>query len=111
MRIRPFEEKCSDTNTIFNIKSLISAQKLPLNVHYDYKCENFRKLCENFTKISVKDPDPDPKKKSEGRIRIRILIRNDPPGRIRIRIRNNSFGSATLEFRVVIYLRNLSQNL
>ena len=71
-------------NTIFNIKSLISAQKLPFNIHSDFKCEN-------FTKISVKDPDPDPKR-SEGRIR----IRNDPPDRIRIRIRNNCFGSATL---------------
>jgi len=71
--------KCSDKNTIFNMKSSTSAQKWPLNVHSDYKCEN-------FTKISVKDLDPDPDlKRSESRIRIWIRIRNYPPGRIRIR--------------------------
>jgi len=66
------KKKCSDKNTIFNIKSSISAQKLPLNVHYDFKCENFkeitRKFHENFSqgsgsgseKIRGQDPDPDP---------------------------------------------------
>jgi len=59
--------KCSDINTIFNIKSLISAQKRPLNVHSNFKCENFTKFHENFSKrygsekIRGQDPDPDPK--------------------------------------------------
>jgi len=67
------KKKCSDKHTIFYIKTSISAQKLPLNVYYDFKCENFkeipRKFHENFSqgsgsgseKIRGQDPDPDPK--------------------------------------------------
>ena len=54
------KKKCSDKNTIFNIKSSISAQKLPLNVHYDFKCENFKEISRKFQS------------------RIRIRIRKDP---------------------------------
>jgi len=72
------KDKCSDKNTIFNIKSLISAQKWPLIVHSDLKCEN-------FTNFTDKDLDPDPK-----RLVGRIRIQNGPQGRIR------SSGSATL---------------
>jgi hypothetical protein len=57
------KNKCSDKNTIFNIKSSISAQKWPSNVKF------LLKMRKNVTKISVSDPDP---KRSEGRIRIRI---------------------------------------
>jgi len=47
------KNKCSDKNTIYNIKSLISAQKWPCNVHSDLKCENFTKISQTRIWIRI----------------------------------------------------------
>jgi len=73
------KNKCSDKNTFFNIKSSISAQKLPLNVHSNFKYENFTKISKTS---GVPDPkliililDPDPLiENQEFQIWIRILL-------------------------------------
>jgi len=49
------KDKCSDKNTMFNIKSLIPAPKWPLNVHSDLKWKNFMKISKTRIRIR-KDP-------------------------------------------------------
>jgi len=51
------KDKCSDENTIFNIKSSISAQKLTLNLHSNFKCKNFTNISQTRIQIRIrKDP-------------------------------------------------------
>jgi len=45
------KDKGSDKNSNFNIKSSISAQKWPVNVHSNFKCENFTKISQTRIRI------------------------------------------------------------